>query len=114
MDKRASFGPHWARGCTAPRLVLSIRPGNAIKCASPWPWQRRACIFYVVFGWQCVENYEALVKECGFYCIGGGSVPNELPCVGLGDAPKRASPGLGTGLHGCFCVVYGWNCVKKQ
>ena len=31
--------------------------------------------FCVIFGWQCVKNYDGLLKEHGFGCIGGGNVP---------------------------------------
>ena len=39
--------------------------------------------------------------------------PNELPHVGLGDAPKGTSPGLGRGVHAFFCLVSGLQCVGK-
>ena len=50
------------------------------------------------------------------FCLHWGrcsTAPSGLLNAGPGDAPKGASPGLGGGLKGCFCVVSSCNCVKE-
>ena len=51
--------------------------------------------FSLHWGWQC-------------------TVPNELPNVGPGDAPKGALHGLGRGVDTFICAVSCWQCVKNR
>ena len=45
--------------------------------------------FCIVSCWQCVKNYEELLKLHGFHCIGGGSVLAPMSCWKLGWAMRR-------------------------
>ena len=44
----------------------------------------------------------------------GHLYPRLVLNAGQGDAPKGASPILGGGVHGCFCVVSALQCVGKR
>ena len=39
------------------------------------------------------------------------AAPNELLDAGPGNAPKGASPGIGIGVHECFFLVFGLQCL---
>ena len=80
MDKRDLFVPHWAQGCTAPKLVLNARLGDEPKGASPDLGRGVHAFLCVVSGWHCVKKYDGVIQVRGFDCIEGGSVPTPQSC----------------------------------
>ena len=82
----AWFSLHWGWRCTTPLELLNVGPGDVPKHALLDFGRGVHAFFCTVFGWQCVENHEGLVKECGFHCIGAGGVPAPMSCHTLGRA----------------------------
>ena len=93
--------------------VLLYEPKN-----DPMGWwipPQQHAFFCIVSCWQCVENYEGLVKLCNFHCIGGGSVPPPMSCQTLGRAMHQKARHLAwtEARIAFFCVVSCWQCVKS-
>ena len=89
MDKRSA--PTWEQERRAPVRVSGAEDGGGAPGPSTVKGKR-----------EMVKNFEEMV------CF---SWP---PHVGLGDALKGASPGLGEGLNVVFCLVSGASCVGKR